>query len=275
MKPTAAPASTSRFITISYGLRGYFAVLADEAGPLLSSEASYPTAREAYPEACEWALSEGLPLPPPPEGAPTPERASRGVGQRCYAGIGSRETPSDVLTLMRDLGAALARRGYVLRSGGAQGADSAFEAGALDAGGVREIFIPWTSFGDRAANDPGTIIASTLPKARDALTLASQCHPAWTRLSPAAQKLHARNAHQVLGRHLDDPVAFVVCWARHPTIRDDKVVNVDGGTGLAVRLAHARGIPIFHLGLDAHRVRIEAFLATTPQPLSTNNDAHA
>ena len=35
-----------------------------------------------------------------------------------YAGIGARRTPRDVLELMRLIGARLAERGCVLRSGG-------------------------------------------------------------------------------------------------------------------------------------------------------------
>ena len=38
-----------------------------------------------------------------------------------YAGIGAHRTPVSVLTLMRELDAALAQRGWVLRSGGALG----------------------------------------------------------------------------------------------------------------------------------------------------------
>ena len=60
-----------------------------------------------------------------------------------YAGIGARKTPGGVLVLMREVGAILARDGWMLRSGGAEGADSAFEAGAKSAGGAREIFLPW------------------------------------------------------------------------------------------------------------------------------------
>jgi predicted Rossmann fold nucleotide-binding protein DprA/Smf involved in DNA uptake len=40
-----------------------------------------------------------------------------------YAGIGSRETPPDILEWMTSLAANLETMNYVLRSGGAQGAD--------------------------------------------------------------------------------------------------------------------------------------------------------
>lgn len=51
---------------------------------------------------------------------------------KIYTGIGSRNTPPDILDIMFRLAGKLASEGYVLRSGGAQGADDAFEQGAAD-----------------------------------------------------------------------------------------------------------------------------------------------
>ena len=46
-----------------------------------------------------------------------------------YAGIGSRNTPKEVLDVFESIGKYLALQGFVLRSGGADGADRAFERG--------------------------------------------------------------------------------------------------------------------------------------------------
>lgn len=46
-----------------------------------------------------------------------------------YAGIGSRETPRSILDLMTAIARKLEALGYTLRSGGATGADTAFEEG--------------------------------------------------------------------------------------------------------------------------------------------------
>ncbi|NYZ25158.1 hypothetical protein HND93_36125, partial [Azospirillum sp. ROY-1-1-2] len=63
-----------------------------------------------------------------------------------YAGIGSRETPPAVLEVMAAVGERLAQLGWVLRSGGAVGADQAFERGCDRVGGRKEIFLPWPGF---------------------------------------------------------------------------------------------------------------------------------
>ena len=48
-----------------------------------------------------------------------------------YAGVGSRETPPDVLKTMLKIGRYLAVKGYTLRSGGAKGADTALRMGVI------------------------------------------------------------------------------------------------------------------------------------------------
>ena len=63
-----------------------------------------------------------------------------------YAGIGSRETPAHVLEIMATVANEMATRGWTLRSRRADGADSAFEAGARSVNGPMEIFIPWSGF---------------------------------------------------------------------------------------------------------------------------------
>ena len=47
-----------------------------------------------------------------------------------YTGIGSRETPHHILTLMTEIANILDNIGYTLRSGGADGADTAFALGS-------------------------------------------------------------------------------------------------------------------------------------------------
>lgn len=157
---------------------------------------------------------------------------------KIYAGIGSRETPDVALGLMIDIGKALAQRGYMLRSGAAPGADTAFERGCDLGRGDKEIFLPWNGFNSRLVTGPQKNIIHTIPN--EAFDMAAEFHPAWDRCSEAAMKLHARNCMQILGRNLNDPVDFVICWT--PGGRGT------GGTGQALRLAKARGITIMDLG---------------------------
>lgn len=134
-----------------------------------------------------------------------------------YAGIGSRKTPSYILNKMTNLAKELDTKGYILRSGGAAGADSAFEEGSNN----KEIF---------TASDTTD----------EALELSSKFHPNWGACSDYAKKLHGRNAMIVLGKDLKTPVDFIVCWTK-----DGKI---SGGTGQALRIAEFYNIKVYNYG---------------------------
>jgi hypothetical protein len=158
--------------------------------------------------------------------------------KKYYSGIGSRETPSDILSLMVDIGKFLARKGYILRSGGANGADKAFEQGCDLVRGEKEIYLPWKGFNDNSSEL--YLKSKTLKEIKDkAFELASQYHPAWDQLNYGAQCLMARNGMQVLGQDLNTPVEFVICW--------NLGGFTHGGTSQALRIALDRKIPIFML----------------------------
>lgn len=159
-----------------------------------------------------------------------------------YAGIGSRQTPDDVIDKMIALGKYMAEQGHLLRSGGADGADHAFEHGCDNAGGNKEIWLPWKGFN----GSKSTFILANLPLLSiiRAEAIAAKLHPAWDRCMPPARRLHARNVLQVLGGDFKTPVERVLCW----TPRGEVV----GGTATALKLAKQCDIEIVNFGwIDA------------------------
>ena len=161
--------------------------------------------------------------------------------QPVYAGIGSRRTPVDVLDLMTRIAKRLDGWGWTLRSGGADGADDAFNNGALQR---PEIYLPWRNFRG--------IIGARLPQpTAEAMTIAAQHHPNWKNVYKAARSLFARNVHQVLGADCATPSAFVICWT--PDGSTGETTSRTGGTGQAIRIAGAHRIPIFNLARQDHR----------------------
>lgn len=179
-----------------------------------------------------------------------------------YTGIGSRETPKDILALMEKIAYKLADAGYVLRSGAARGADTAFENGVkkysqeVDYFPSACIYIPWSGFTDI---DPyykdWYKVLDRMPSKLQAYQLASETHPAWERCSKGAKALHARNTFQILGPNLNDPSSFLICWANV-----DKHGNIRGGTATAWNLAKKYNVPCFNLCLEQDRKRLEEFL---------------
>lgn len=168
-----------------------------------------------------------------------------------YAGVGSRETPPDVLADMYALARALAPY-FTLRSGAADGADAAFEAGAVDARGNCDIYLPWRGFNGHAS--------ALHEVSAEALALAQTVHPRWESLGQGPKKLHARNGYQVLGQSLQDPVDFVVCWTADGCESKAERRSSTGGTATAIVLAEANGIPVFNLQRDNSRERLVNFL---------------
>jgi hypothetical protein len=163
------------------------------------------------------------------------------MDRRIYAGIGSRETPADVQMIMRLLAGRMEKDGWLLRSGGAKGADTAFESGVMDPR-HRAIYLPGPSFNGRRAGSGGGYFDSTqLPGWQQALETVSRYHPAPNRLSPLAVNLMARNAMQVLGPSLDQPANMIVAWTPAPG------GVPTGGTAQALRMAADLGIPVRNL----------------------------
>jgi hypothetical protein len=177
-----------------------------------------------------------------------------------YAGIGSRQTPSDVLLMMRAAAARLAERGFILRTGGAEGADRAFFDGAQSVGGRIELYLPWPTFWTPPSF--AGVEFQTYPS-HGAYELAERYHSNWKNLRRSIRSLHARNAHQVLGHELDEPAKFILCW----TPEGSGV----GGTGQALRMAPDYGIPVIDLGRPEARERLGRWLATQ----STQREAQA
>lgn len=156
-----------------------------------------------------------------------------------YTGVGSRKAPVGIRHTISKLAARLAAQGWILRSGGAVGCDSAFASGA---GNPAEIFRP-----EHAT--------------ADALAMAAKVHPAWARCNHYVRNLHARNCFQVLGKSLDCPSSFLVCWTQDGATSAAECSIRTGGTATAIRLADANGVPVFNLAREDHLARVEKFLA--------------
>lgn len=176
---------------------------------------------------------------------------------RIYAGIGARKTPPEVLQVMTALASRMEEEDWKLRSGGAAGADSAFEAGVTNPAN-RAIYLPGSTFNQRSAQMPGMHNSTRLPGWQQALETVAEYHPAPERLSPFAKNLMARNAMQMLGPRMDRPADLVVAYTPGG--------QVTGGTGQALRMAGNLGIPVRNLGDPAVLASVRRYLATAPQP---------
>lgn len=187
-----------------------------------------------------------------------------------YTGIGSREysperpngTPPVIIDLMTEIGRYFGKHGVVLRSGGASGADSAFEAGCDFAGGPKEIFFPSRSFNNRNALEhpgiyymggPGVNTGLALEVGEKVWNNRPKMPIEWKFLKQFTKLLMARNTLQLLGAQLSVPTNLIICW----TVDGEAT----GGTGQAISMAHQINmnkklnyvIPILNLQKESHR----------------------
>lgn len=173
-----------------------------------------------------------------------------------YTGVGRRNTPKAIQLIQQQLAMDLEGRGYVLRSGGADGSDSAFERG-VTVPDYKEIFISWSGFNGRTAG-PGVIDATTLENYDQAIAIAKGVHPVWDKLTRGPRAHHTRNVYQVLGRDLATPSRFLLCWAEY---QGNNRNVVKGGTNTALQLALRNGVPSLNLfGAPSYDAVIEKLM---------------
>lgn len=153
-----------------------------------------------------------------------------------YAGIGSRQTSPEIIDFMKEIASILEERGWTLRSGAADGADSAFASGVEK---NAEIWIPWKSFGQ--PHNPNHTYKVIDKNDKEAFDSVNQFHPNGPNLRDSVRALQARNFRQLIGLNSKNS-SFVLCWTPQG--------EVIGGTGQALRAAAYYNIPIFNLGKE-------------------------
>lgn len=182
-----------------------------------------------------------------------------------WTGIGSRETPEDILRLMTILGKTLTDFGWVLRSGGAQGADTAFYEGCKLSENFERaksmVYISWNGMksGDtKLWHNPalGLYDATRYPTWEEANQIALKTRGSFERLGKGGIAHHTRNVFQIQGHHLDTLSKFVICWA----IPVGKTGAVKGGTATAVKLARQCKVEVINLYTDEGYNRAVDFL---------------
>ena len=143
--------------------------------------------------------------------------------EKYFAGIGARSTPKWALDMCQRICVdVMNEEGYILRSGGAKGADTAFEKGAERS----NIF---------------TASSAKFSDLRDEYTkIAKKHHPAWYKLSAYVRFLMMRNVMILLGPDESEPRSeLVVCWTSKGA--------VTGGTGHSLRVAQEYEIPVVNI----------------------------
>ena len=159
--------------------------------------------------------------------------------RKIYTGIGSRDIPDKYKERIQIIAKLLDKKGFTLRSGGADGSDSIFETTHT---GPKEIYLPWKGFNNSNSN-----LYTQPAKAKE---VAYTVHPIYDKLKDSVQKLHDRNILQILGNDLETPSDFVICYTKDGCESHRERTSKTGGTATAISLASMRGIKVFNIKND-------------------------
>lgn len=217
-----------------------------------------------------------------------------------YAGIGSRETPMEVLELMTKASTWLGARGYTLQSGGAIGADMAFEgkaypktltAGSYDvvnkkgkvvlkAGevvkiGSKKYTDAYYAFKDKATkgsivgsdwsekvNVPNTKSFSSFDVVNNKFGNANKVRVIANELHPSSEGLN-QWAEALMARN-----TYQIFGSNLDTpvdfvlfyAKEGKGIRPEGGTGQAVEMARLKGIPTVNMADENWRAKLQEIL---------------
>ncbi len=189
-----------------------------------------------------------------------------------YTGIGTRDLHRDISRTLFTFAFLAGISGKKLRSGGADGSDTSFEAGAMMAyrflkknlpeeyaskltrNRMVSIFLPWSGFNGRKNDATNGYVCDyqKYPKARE---LAIKYRPAGSpleSLKQGAQHLMCRNSQQIFGEDCEHLTDLVVCQTN-----DGKD---SGGTGQAIRIALDNGVLVKNYGTPEGKSFIEDFI---------------
>lgn len=165
-----------------------------------------------------------------------------------YTVVGSRKTPKDICDLMSQIGIKLESQGWILRSGAAIGADSAFEKYVTN----KVIYtIKNFDFSPENYDFCKSELFSILGK--------GLCFDNYSKNS---QILILRDMNQVLGsiKTTLEKSKFLICYTPYENYELNPPNNHCGGTRFAVRIAKKHQIPVYNLVNKQDKERIEKWI---------------
>ncbi|MCK9429366.1 MAG: hypothetical protein M0R17_05140 [Candidatus Omnitrophica bacterium] len=137
---------------------------------------------------------------------------------------------------MTEIGMYFGRNNITLRSGGASGADMAFELGCATIKGPKQIFFPWRKFNGRDSYECNNMcLSDKLLNIKSATAYAIKVWSlrnmpvSWNSLKDTTKLMMIRNSFQIMGPLMNSPTDLVICYTPDG--------QASGGTGQAIAMA--------------------------------------
>lgn len=176
-----------------------------------------------------------------------------------YTGIGSRSLDPALQETIEKISLFLYKKGFILRSGGADGSDKAFAKllePLMKNKQVAEIILPWNNFNSYWHDGKNYFTFGNFDKKLQtkAAKIAEEIHPAWDACSNGAKTLHSRNIFQLMGLDLKTPSKFVIAYTEN--------AEEKGGTRTCLVLAKQKKIPVYNIADSKQLDKFREFCKT-------------
>lgn len=169
--------------------------------------------------------------------------------------VGSRSTPEDIIEIMKHTGRAIAKKGWVVRTGDAEGADKAFRLGTNIEGGFLEVYTPQESSHISYHTWKYDQTEEVSMKLWNEFANRSD-RPRWDNMKKYTRNLMTRNVCQVMGYNLETASNCLICWTPDGVTEGKNTTGETGGTGHAIRVASHFGVPVRNLANQGHKDKI-------------------
>lgn len=174
-----------------------------------------------------------------------------------WTGIGSREVSDEIATLQIAIGENMAKRGYILLSGGAGGSDENFLKGVCNVDAtLAEVWWPWHNFRmDEIDFDTSGVTYEVPSKYMSQVAAVyyeeSGIMPWFGNMKQGAQKLHGRNYNQIFSGQ-STPASRVVIYAAPENAKGE----IKGGTRSGVLIARNEGVPTYNITIPEQKGKL-------------------
>jgi hypothetical protein len=175
-----------------------------------------------------------------------------------FVATGNRDTPRDIIDKMRSISAELEQYSFTLRVGGLDGPDEALETAVKNP----ELYLPFKGFNNKESKNTFNTTQN--------MDVAKIFQPGFDSLKPGIQAFLGKNVRMTLGKNMDSPAMFILCWTEDGAERASECSVKTGNMRHIIAIASAMKIPVFNLGKNDAEMRLRKYLELTNESEQPN-----
>lgn len=166
-----------------------------------------------------------------------------------YVVAGNKDAPASIIEDIKEFVKKIEGLGYITRTSVMSEVETETESIAKN----MELYLPWNGFNEKESK---FYFNDDLSK-----QAAKKYSPVYDSLKPVIQTFLAKNARMVLGQKLNSNALFLLCWSEDGVEHKKDVTARTGNIGHIILIANSIGIPVFNLGKEGTKERLQNYLS--------------